>query len=102
QKFAMTPSITPCPAPVPGKPTVAINPVLPRCTQADFSVTFSAKAEPSSFLASKNSATGSHTFAMAAQAVVGARYEIAAVSPPLPPIKVQPGATLPATLTAKV
>jgi hypothetical protein len=102
QKFAVTTSAVPCTAAAASKPTIAIFPAPPRCTQADFSITFNAKAEPSSFLAARNNATGSHTFAMSAQPVLGARFELTATVPPLPPIVVMPNVSLPATLTAKV
>jgi Intracellular proteinase inhibitor len=102
QKFDVTKSAVPCTPATPNVPTIAIFPAPPRCTQADFAITFNAKAEPSSFLAAKNNATGSHTFAMPAQPVLGARFELVAMVPPLPPIVVMPNASLPATLTAKV
>lgn len=85
-----------------GKHFPAIPPAPPKCTLADFTVRFDAKAEPSSFLTRNNTATGTHTFGMSSQAVLGAAYEIIASQPILPPIKVQPSAALPAVLTAKV
>ncbi len=85
-----------------GKPFPAIPPAPPKCTLADFTVRFDAKAEPSSFLVHKNTATGSHIFSMSSQAVRGTAYDITASQPILPPIKVQPSAALPAVLTAKV
>lgn len=102
QKFDATKSAVPCTVATAGKPTIAIFPAPPRCTQADFIITFSAKAEPSSFLTGRNNATGSHTFSMSAQPVVGARFELVAAVPPFPPIVVTPNVSLPATLTAKV
>ncbi len=99
QKVAVTTSNDACAATGQGRPTDAIFSSPPRCTKADFTISFSAKAEPSSFLASRNTATGSHTFAMAAQPVLGARFELAAVAPPLPPISVTPIASLSAELT---
>lgn len=102
QKFGVTTSTTPCTTAGAGAPFIAIPPAPPRCTQADFSIAFSAKAEPSTFLASRNTATGSHSFSMLAQPVLGARFELTAASPPFPPIVVPPSLSLPATLTAKV
>ncbi len=102
QKFAVTPTPTACTSAGAGKPIIAIFPSPPRCTQADFSVTFTGKAEPSTFLTSKNIATGTHTFSMAGQPVLGARFELTAATPPLPPILVLPSASLPATLSARV
>ena len=102
QKFGVTTSATPCTTAGASKPIIAIFPAPPRCTQADFSVTFNGKTEPSTFLASKNTATGSHSFSMSAQPVLGARFELTAALPPLPPIVVMPSLLLPATLSAKV
>lgn len=101
QAFAMKPSTEVCAATAGGKSSVATVPA-PRCTNADFTVSLSAKAEPSTFLAAKNNATGSHTFAMAAQSVLGARVELTAVTTPKPPINVAPSASLSAVLTATV
>jgi hypothetical protein len=101
QKFDITKSAVACAA-TSDKPTIAIFPAPPHCTQSDFFVTFNGKAEPSSFLSGKNNATGSHTFSMSSQQILGARFELTAQLPPLPPIVVTPSASLPATLTAKV
>ena len=101
QKFGVTTSTTPCTTAGPTAPFPAVLPV-PRCTQADFSITFSAKAEPSSFLVGKNNATGSHSFFMATQPVLGARFELGTALTPRPPIPVTTTVALPATLTAKV
>ena len=100
QAVAVKTSSTACD--VVSKLTIAIPPAPPKCTLADFTVRFDSKAEPSSFLARKNSATGSHIFSMSAQAVLGTVYDIIASQPILPPIKVQPTVALPAVLTAKV
>ena len=102
QKFGVTTSTTPCSTAGASRPIIAIFPAPPRCTQADFSITFTGKAEPSTFLASKNSATGSHSFSMSAQPVLGARFELTAALPPFPPIVVTPSVSLPATLSAKI
>ena len=102
QKFGVTTSTTPCSTAGASRPIIAIFPAPPRCTQADFSITFTGKAEPSTFLASKNSATGSHSFSMVAQPVLGARFELTAALPPFPPIVVTPSVSLPATLSAKI
>ena len=102
QKFGVTTSSVACTPAKPDRRAIAIFPAPPRCTQADFTVTFSGKAEPSSFLTSRSTATGSHTFSMSAQPVLGARFELTAAVPPLPPIVVTPNLSLPATLTARV
>lgn len=103
QKFGVTTSTTPCPAAGGIRPITAQLIFLPlRCTQADFSITFTGKAEPSTFLANKNTATGSHSFFMPAQPVLGARFEFTSPLPPLPPIVVTPSVSLPATLSAKI
>ena len=102
QKFGVTKSESPCIIARPGQPFPAIPPAPPRCTQASFTVTFDGKAEPSTFLTSRNTATGTHTFAMAGQPVLGARFELTAATLPLPPILVLPSASLPATLSARV
>jgi hypothetical protein len=101
QKFDVTKSAVPC-VPTAERVVIAIYPAPPRCTQADFFVTFNGKAEPSSFLAGRNNATGSHTFAMSTQPVPGSRFEVDATSPPLPPVVVTPSASLPATLATTV
>jgi hypothetical protein len=92
------------------------------CTQADVSVSFSGKLEPSKFLVANNTATGTHTLAMSSQTVLGSYRKYFAPPPPppcdtqcsrppvapdsgvvkpAPPIVVRPSAELPATLTAK-
>ena len=98
QRFSMTTSGTSC-------ASLAIGPTLPpppMCGNADFTIDFTAKAEPSAFLAGKNPATGSHTFAMASQSVAGVSLVITASLPPGPPITVPPRAPLPSTLGVKV
>jgi hypothetical protein len=101
QKFVMTPSPKACTSAGVSMPTTLIFPSPAKCTEADFSVTFDGKAEPSAFL-SKSPATGSHTFSMSSQPLLGARYEIAGTDKPAPPIGVTPVAALPATLSATV
>jgi hypothetical protein len=99
QKFNVTKSAVPCTF---ARPFVANPSAPPPCMQADFFVTFNGKVEPSSFLAGRNNATGSHTLSMSTQQVLGARLELTAALPPFPPIVVTPSAPLPATLTTKV
>lgn len=101
QAFAVKTGTDVCAVTGASKSSFAIFPA-PRCTNADFTISFAGKGEPSTFLTSKNTATGSHTFAMATQPVVGARYELTAITPPKPPIIVTPSAPLAATLTATV
>lgn len=99
QKFGIVPSKVSCTAvgaiaPRPGS--------TPTCTTADFTVAFSATAEPSTFLARNNTATGSRTFVMGSQAVLGALLQLSASLPPQPPIVVTPFVLLPSTLTIRV
>ena len=101
QKFAVSFSGTPCAATSPNV-VIAIYPAPPACRQADFTISFDARAEPSSFLATNNTATGSHTFSMSSQPVLGARFQVVTMTPPAPPIGVSPSASLPATLSARV
>ena len=102
QKFGVSTGNVPCVSAGPSLPFPAIPAAAARCTQASFSVTFDARAEPSSFLADRNVATGSHTFSMPAQSVLGSRFELTAALPPLPPIVVTPSVLLPSALSAKV
>ena len=98
QHFSMTPTETPCAS----LAIVQIFPPPPTCTKADFTIDFSAKAEPSAFLAGKNPATGAHTFAMSPHPVTGVSIIMTAALPPGPPIGVPPRAPLPSTLGIKV
>ena len=102
QKFGVSTGNVPCVSAGPNLPFPAIPAAPARCTQASFSVTFDARAEPSSFLADRNVATGSHTFSMPTQSVLGSRFELTAALPPLPPIVVTPSVLLPSALSAKV
>ncbi|MDQ2666788.1 MAG: BsuPI-related putative proteinase inhibitor [Gemmatimonadota bacterium] len=81
---------------------IQIYPAPPSCTNAEFAVDFSAKAEPSTFRAAKNPATGIHTFAMSTQTVLGVGIVLTGTLPPPPPIDLQPQVTLPAVLDVKV
>ncbi len=98
QKFAVTTSAAPCAPAGPDRPVITILPAPPKCTKADFVVAFDGKAEPSTFLAARNNATGSHTFSMSSQAVLGARFEMTAPDMPKPPIDVPPSVSLPSTI----
>ena len=98
QHFSMTPTDTPCAS----LAIVQLFPPPPTCTNADFTIDFSAKAEPSAFLAGRNPATGAHTFAMSPQSVTGVSLIMTAAIPPGPPIAVPPRALLPSTLGIKV
>ncbi|MEP6622363.1 MAG: BsuPI-related putative proteinase inhibitor [bacterium] len=100
QRFTPTFTTTPCTASTGSAPDDSS--VRARCTQATFDVTFDAKAEASSFLTRNNTATGSHSFGMTSQSISGAHLELPVVTIPLPPITVQPSASLPAVLTSKV
>lgn len=85
------------------------------CSQADFKIAFSAKAEPSAFLVSKNNATGTRALSMSSQTVVGSHSLIDARRcdaackpgepggmPPGPPIVVRPSSDLPGSVSASV
>ncbi|CAN5280630.1 hypothetical protein BH09GEM1_BH09GEM1_01930 [soil metagenome] len=77
---------------------ITIFPAPPACTNAEFVVDFSATAEPSTFLAARNPATGTHRFAMDAQTVLGVGLVTTPSIPQPPPINLPPRAPLPATL----
>jgi hypothetical protein len=98
QHAAVVTSDTPCKS----SPTIQIYPAPPVCTLAAFTIDFSAKAEPSAFLAPKNPASGTHSFAMAPQAVDGVRLNLSGGVPAKPPINIPPRALLPSTLGVKV
>ncbi len=98
QKLVINTSATPCAPAAPGRPGIAIHPAPPRCTQADFSASFSAKAEASPFLSARSNATGSHTLSMSTQPVLGALYQHSIPALVQPPVRVTPHATLPATM----
>ncbi len=103
QQFAIATSDSVCAGAGPSTPIIMIYPALPQCTNARFTIDFNGTAEPSSFLASKNNATGSHTFAMASQAVAGVRLEASdSIFIPPPPIVTPPRAPLSSTLGVKV
>lgn len=102
QKSAMTATTTACPS-IPGTVFMALsNTTQPVCTTAFFTVQFASKVEPSSFLAGRNNATGSHTLAMESQQLLGARLQLAPGLLPTPPIPPTPAVILPASLTATV
>ena len=98
QHMSVATSDVPCPSTM----SIQIYPAPPTCTNAEFTVDFSAKAEPSTFLASRNTATGSHTFAMSPQSVAGVQLTAYDAWPPAPPITLPPTAPLAATLGVKV
>ncbi len=83
-------------------PIIQIFPAPPACTNAEFIVDFTATAEPSTFLAARNPATGTHSFLMAAQTVLGVGLLTTTTIPQPPPINLPPRAPLPATLGIKV
>ena len=102
QHVSAVTSETLCLGASPNDPIILIYPGPPRCTNADFTVDFNARAEPSVFLAAKNPATGTHTFSMGAQPVAGVRLEFAGAQPPQPPVILPPRAPLTASLSVKV
>ena len=113
QKMGETVSTTPCAV---ARDSVPVATKLPStCTQADFSIAFSAKAEPSAFLVRDNTAKGTHAIAMTTQTVAGSHTLLvpptcdtacAPGSPngppsvPPPPVVVRPSSELPASLSA--
>lgn len=113
QKMAETKSATPCAV---SRDSAVTSNLRSACTQSDFTITFSARAEPSAFLIANNTATGVHTLAMSAQTVAGSHLLSTVAScdsvcypgpnmPPVhegPPIVVRPTSELPATLTTSV
>jgi hypothetical protein len=113
QQFDVAKSAAPCPAPVDADTTLRILRLNGTCTLADHAVTFSGKAEPSPFLLSSNTATGTHMITMSGQSVHGT-YRQVAITPcdpscytpgdslPQPPVVVRPTNELPATLSATV
>ena len=118
QRFSVTKSTTPCPAP---SDSLAMGAVRPRgynstCVLADITVKFDGTVEPSGFIAA-NSTVGVHTIAMGSQAVAGTHQETSVagcdttcnVPPsgpnaptPTPPVVVRPSTDLPASLSASV
>ena len=114
QKFDVTKSNVPCPAPTDSGKVAYLLPKS-SCTLADHTVSFSGKAEPSRFQLWTNSATGSHSIAMSAQTVHGTRSSVTITYPPCdegcgkpidslpkPPIVVYPSNELPAKLAANI
>jgi hypothetical protein len=122
QKFTEfnTKALCPAPALPAGKDSVALGIARPNvgvCTLTDADVTFTGTLEPSSFLLTKNSASGTHSIVMAKQSVPGAHTLFAFAScdtacagtpgtvppkAPTPPVVVRPSNELPAQLTATV
>ena len=109
QKIVVTRSTTPCPEPAAGDTLWRILRPNGTCVLAEHAVAFSGKVEPSPFLVTGNSATGTHTIAMGTQAVHGThaaititRCDESCTVPVAPPVVVRPSNELPATLSAKV
>jgi hypothetical protein len=111
QKFAETNTTTPC---VSRGDSVPVPSKLPAtCTQSNFDITFTTKAEPSIFLVANNTAKGVHAISMTSQAVAGSHLLVTLptcdtvcypgpnepTTPAGPPVVVRPSAQLPATLT---
>ena len=113
QKFDVTNSASPCPAGAESDSTLRILRLKGTCTLADHAVTFSGKSEPTPFFLTRNTATGTHSIAMAGQTVHGTFRRITVTPcdpscyPPVdslsvPPVVVRPSNQLPATLSASV
>jgi Intracellular proteinase inhibitor len=122
QKFAELNTKALCPAPpAPTGKDSAVAGITRNgigvCTLTDAEVTFSAKVEPSPFMLTNNSASGTHTIAMAKQSVPGAHTLLSFPScdtactgtpnspppkVPTPPVVVRPSDELPAQLSAAV
>lgn len=115
QRFSVTKSATPCPVP----DYIRREPLAPgprgysaTCVLADIVVKFDGTVEPSVFVGANKMAV-THTIAMAAQTVAGTHQETSVAvcdtacnapppPTPTPPIVVQPGSDLPASLAATV
>ena len=121
QKFAETNTKALCPtpsSPTTGRDSVPLGIARPNvgvCTLTEAAVGFAGKVEPSPFLVANNSATGTHTIAMATQSVPGSHTLFAFPScdttctgtpltpppnAPTPPVVVRPSNELPAQLSA--
>ena len=114
QKFDVTKSAIPCPAPTDSGKTAYMRPNS-SCTLADHTVTFSGTLDTSPFLLKSNSAAGSHSIAMSAQTVHGTRQSVTITYPPCdtacgkpidslpkPPVVVRPSNELPAKLAVRL
>jgi hypothetical protein len=114
QKFDVTKSGTPCPAPADSSKVGYLRP-NGTCTLAEHTVAFNGTVEPSPFQLAGTAATGTHTIAMSAQTVAGTLRSItianlpcdtACTKPidslPQPPVVVRPSNELPASLSAAV
>jgi hypothetical protein len=114
QKFDVTKSGTPCPAPADSSKIGYLRP-NGTCTLAEHTVAFNGTVEPSPFQLAGTAATGTHAIAMSAQTVAGTLRTITVEhvpcdtgcttpidSVPLPPVVVRPSNELPATLSATV
>jgi hypothetical protein len=114
QKFDVTKSGTPCPAPADSSKIGYLRP-NGTCTLAEHTVAFNGTVEPSPFQLAGTAATGTHAIAMSAQTVAGTLRSItianlpcdtACTKPidslPQPPVVVRPSNELPATLSATV
>ena len=116
QRFAVSRSATPCPAPDYFPPMGVLRPrgYSATCVLADIAVKFDATLEQPVYVAANESAV-THTITMAAQTVAGTHQETSvagcdtscSVPPtdpngptPTPPVVVSPSADLPASLTA--
>jgi hypothetical protein len=99
QKASATTSSTAC---ANSQVVIAIYPAPPKCTYADFTLAFDAKAEPSSFLTPNNTATGSHTLSMTSQHVLGVHLEVPWPARGPAPIPISPSAPMPATLSVRI
>jgi hypothetical protein len=118
QRFSVTRSATPCPAPDYFPPMGVLRPrgYSATCVLADIAVKFDATVEPSAYVGA-NKAAVTHTIAMAAQTVAGTHQATSVagcdsscnVPPtdpngptPTPPVVVTPSTDLPASLAASV
>ncbi|MBW8771169.1 MAG: hypothetical protein JF589_15555 [Gemmatimonadetes bacterium] len=118
QRFTVTKSTTACPEPDYFPPLGVLRPrgYSATCVLADIAVKFDGTVEPSVYVAANKTAV-THTIAMGAQTVAGTHQETSvtacdttcSVPPtdpngptPTPPVVVQPGTDLPASLTASV
>jgi hypothetical protein len=118
QRFSVSKSSTPCPAPDYFPPLGVLRPrgYSATCVLADITVKFDGTVEPSVYVAANKTAV-THTITMGAQTVAGTHQETSvaacdttcSVPPsdpngptPTPPVVVSPGTDLPASLAASM
>ena len=110
QRASVAKSTTPCTA---GRDSALASKLPSACTQAELTIAFDGKVEPSTFLVENNTAKGTHTIAMASQKVAGTHMQVTIPAcdtactpggtiPVAPPVVVRPTNELTAALTVSV